>query len=94
MPAEGQRRIDWALRYKINLILADFSHGDFRLNAFPEYVAVTRSLNRYARARGIHLMYGGLTSFGMANRITYPDGDTYSCWGSPNQTVRVLPVRS
>jgi|GEM_PF-1630987 len=76
---DGKRRIDWALKYKINMIYFDFSYGDGRAEMFPGYSRILSTLNRYARERGIRLMTGLVTSCGMINRKSYPDGPPYQC---------------
>ena len=68
-----EQKLDRALRYKINLVLFDgFGWGlDQRFAGYP---AMMRRLNRYARARGIHLLFGGYgASYGMA----YQHGPLY-----------------
>ncbi len=77
----GKQRIDWALKYKINMIYLDCSYADFRIQMFPGFSQIASTLNRYARERGIRLMSGGTTAFGMRNRTSYPDGETYPCMG-------------
>ena len=78
---DARKRIDWALKYKINLIHLDVSHADFRPDEFPDFATIVQNLNRYARERGIKLMSGGILSFGMKNRTHYPDGEVYKCIG-------------
>ena len=50
-----QRKLDFCLRYKINAVTFD----GFGWTLEPEYAALMRSINRYARERGIHLFFGG-----------------------------------
>jgi len=68
-----ERKLDDALRYKINMVFFDgFGWGlKFR---FAGYGEMMRSLNQYARARGIHLEYGG---YGASYGITYQTGPLY-----------------
>ena len=68
-----EEKLDEALRYKINLVVFDgFGWG---LNErFAGYGELMRSLNQYARARGIHLVYGG---YGASYGITYQTGPLY-----------------
>ncbi len=53
-----RRRLDHALRYKINMVLMD-GFGWGLKQRFAGYAELMRDLNIYARARGIHLLYGG-----------------------------------
>lgn len=68
-----KRKIDQALRYKINMIFMD-GFGWGLVERFPGYAALMRDLNRYARERGIHLEFGG---YGASYGITYQTGPIY-----------------
>jgi hypothetical protein len=90
-----ERKLDRALQFKINMVIADgfgFGLGGRR---FPEYGGLMRRLNMYARKRGISLMYLGYGAgydiaarsdeyMGQAfeNRGRYPDGSVYECMAS------------
>ena len=50
-----KRKLDFCLKYKINAVRFD----GFGWTLEPEYAALMRSINRYARERGIHLFFGG-----------------------------------
>ena len=50
-----KRKLDFCLKYKINAVTFD----GFGWTLEPEYAALMRSINRYARERGIHLFFGG-----------------------------------
>jgi len=86
-----KRKLDMSLRYKINLIL--FDGFGWNREKFPGYSALMKRLNREARKRGIHLVYGGYgSSYGAGpkynghifrNRVAYPDGKEYECIGNP-----------
>jgi hypothetical protein len=68
-----EQKLDRVMRYKVNWVLFDgFGWGlDQRFSGYGEMM---RRLNRYARARGIHLMFGGYgASYGMA----YQHGPLY-----------------
>ncbi len=68
-----KRRLDHALRYKINMVLMD-GFGWGLKQRFAGYAELMRDLSIYARARGIHLLYGGYgASYGMA----YQTGPIY-----------------
>lgn len=88
-------KLDRAARYKINMALMDGFGWSLQTRP-PEYPAVMRGLNRYARERGIRLMYGGYgAAYDLAsrpgeyqgsphlNRESYPDGQVYSCMNYP-----------
>ncbi len=68
-----ERKLDAALRFKINMIAMDgFGWGlDQR---FKEYGPLMRRLNRYARARGISLCFGG---YGAGYGLVYQGGPIY-----------------
>ena len=88
-----KRKLDFCLRYKINMVFFD----DFGWNRekFPGYAQMMRKLNRYARARGIKLLFAGYgANYGKRgirpernigrvwyNRDGYPDGNVYACFG-------------
>lgn len=90
-----EKKLDRALRFKINMVIADgfgFGLGGRR---FPQYGASMRRLNSYARKRGISLMHLGYGAgydiaartgeyMGQAfeNRERYPDGPVYECMAS------------
>src|SRR4029077_4463991 len=61
-----KRKLDRCLKYKINAVM--FDGFGFKLDArIPEYPALMRRLNQYARERGIHLIFGGYgAGFGMS----------------------------
>jgi hypothetical protein len=68
-----ERKLDEALRYKINMVVID-GFGWGLKQRFPGYGELMRRLNGYARARGIHLVFGGYgASYGMA----YQTGPSY-----------------
>ena len=68
-----ERKMDEALRYKINMVVFD-GFGWGLKERFAGYGELMRSLNQYARARGIHLLYGG---YGASYGITYQTGPLY-----------------
>ncbi len=87
-----KRKIDFCLRYKINLVFFD-GYG-WNREKFPGYSRMMRKLNSYARARGIKLLFAGYgANYGSIvrpehnvgkiwyNRDRYPDGTIYSCFG-------------
>ena len=87
-----KRKIDFCLRYKINLVFFD-GYG-WNREKFPGYSRMMRQLNSYARARGIKLLFAGYgANYGSIvrpehnvgkvwyNRDRYPDGTIYSCFG-------------
>jgi hypothetical protein len=68
-----EQKLDRAVRYKINMVLLD-GFGWSLEQRFAGYPELMRRLNRYARARGIHLIFGGYgASYGMA----YQHGPLY-----------------
>lgn len=98
-----QQKLDRAARFKINMALIDgFGWSLERRTA--GYAPVMLSLNRYARERGIRLLYGG---YGAAydsapypgeyqgdvfyNRESYPDGPTYQCLAFPEKKSTLDP---
>ncbi len=74
-----EAKLDRAVRYKINMVFMD----GFGFNAGkrpPFYSALMRRLNRYARPRGIHLIFGGYgASYGMAYEpvVMYQNGSGF-----------------
>lgn len=68
-----ERKMDDALRVKINMITFDgFGWGlDQRFKGYGELM---RTLNQYARARGIHLIFGG---YGAGYGMAYQTGPLY-----------------
>jgi Glycosyl hydrolase family 20, domain 2 len=95
-----ERELDEALRFKINMVFFD-GFGWGLKQRFDGYGELMRSINQYARARGIHLEFGGygarygIVDAGMSylgepwkNRESYPDGSTYQCMGSEMGTCR------
>ncbi|MCW5977904.1 MAG: hypothetical protein KIT09_07490 [Bryobacteraceae bacterium] len=54
-----EQKLDQALRFKINMVLADGFGWGLDEARFSGYSMLMRRLNRYARARGIHLVFGG-----------------------------------
>ena len=68
-----QRKMDDALRFKINMITFDgFGWGLER--RFKGYGELMRDVNKYARARGIHLVFGG---YGAGYGFSYQKGPLY-----------------
>ncbi len=71
-----EEKLDRAVRYKINMVM--FDGFGFSLSKRPAwYPGLMERLNRYARARGIHLMFGGYgASYGMAYEpvVMYENG--------------------
>ncbi len=94
-----EQKLDEALRFKINMVVFD-GFGWGLKQRFDGYANMMKSLNQYARARGIHLVYGGYGArYGLSdkgfyageiwkNRAIYPDGTTYECMGSDKGTCR------
>ncbi|MFN0170725.1 MAG: glycoside hydrolase family 20 zincin-like fold domain-containing protein [Bryobacteraceae bacterium] len=90
-----KRKLERAARFKINMALID-GFGWSLDQRLAGYSGLMRDLNRFARERGIRLMYGG---YGAAydsaqsagdyqgsvflNRESYPDGHTYQCLAFP-----------
>ncbi len=74
-----EAKLDRAVRYKINMALLDgFGFSIAKRPAF--YPALMRRLNAYARARGIHLYFGGYgASYGMAYEpvVMYENGSAF-----------------
>lgn len=68
-----ERELDGALRFKINMVVFD-GFGWGLKERFPAYGELMRRLNRYARDRGIHLVFGG---YGASYGITYQAGPLY-----------------
>jgi hypothetical protein len=68
-----ERKLDEALRYKINAVYFDGFGWGLGVR-FAGYAGLMRSLNRYARARGIYLVFGG---YGASYGITYQTGPLY-----------------
>jgi len=68
-----ERKLEEALRYKINMVVFD-GFGWGLKQRFTGYGEMMRSLNHFARARGIHLLYGG---YGASYGITYQTGPLY-----------------
>ena len=68
-----KQKLDQALRYKINMVLMD-GFGWSLQQRFAGYADLMRDLNLYARARGIHLLFGG---YGASYGITYQTGPLY-----------------
>ncbi|MCW5977922.1 MAG: hypothetical protein KIT09_07580 [Bryobacteraceae bacterium] len=92
-----EQKLDRALRFKINMVLID-GFGWSLERRLPGYGEMMRRLNRYARERGIKLIYGGYgAAYDLArqpgeylgevfeNRESYPDGEKYRCFGDPHQ---------
>jgi hypothetical protein len=88
-----ERKLDRALRFKINMVLMD-GFGWSMEKRFPGYADAMLRMNRYARARGIRLVYGGYgAGYDLSeaeykgkvfeNREWYPDGPRYKCFGGP-----------
>jgi hypothetical protein len=94
-----EKKLDDALQYKINMVVLD-GFGWGLKQRFDGYGRLMRSLNQYARARGIHLLYGGYGArYALAdrgeysgqawkNQVSYPNGPTYQCMGSNMGTCR------
>ena len=72
-----EKKLDDALRYKINMVVFD-GFGWGLKQRFPGYGELMRSLNRYARDRGIRLLYGG---YGASYGIAYQSGPLYEAGG-------------
>ncbi|MCW5977924.1 MAG: hypothetical protein KIT09_07590 [Bryobacteraceae bacterium] len=70
---ECERKLDRALRFKINMVLMD-GFGWGLEQRFEGYAELMRRLNRYARARGIYLYYGG---YGASYGLAYQGGPLY-----------------
>ena len=68
-----KRKMDDALRFKINMITFD-GFGWGLEQRFKGYGELMRDLNQYARARGIHLIFGG---YGAGYGFTYQKGPLY-----------------
>ena len=68
-----EKKLDQALRFKINMVLMD-GFGWGLEQRFKGYADLMRRLNRYARARGIHLYYGG---YGASYGLAYQGGPLY-----------------
>jgi hypothetical protein len=68
-----ERELDEALRFKINMVVFD-GFGWGLKQRFPGYAELMRSLNLYARDRGIRLLYGG---YGASYGIAYQSGPLY-----------------
>jgi hypothetical protein len=68
-----KQKLDQALRYKVNMVLMDGFGWSLR-QRFAGYADLMRDLNIYARARGIHLLFGG---YGASYGITYQTGPLY-----------------
>jgi Glycosyl hydrolase family 20, domain 2 len=74
-----ETKLDRAARYKINMVFMD-GFGFSLSRRPPEYGDLMRRLNRYARARGIHLSFGGYgASYGMAYEpvVMYQNGSGF-----------------
>jgi hypothetical protein len=68
-----ERKMDEALQFKINMITFDgFGWGLNR--RFERYAELMRSLNQYARVRGISLVFGG---YGAGYGFAYQTGPLY-----------------
>ena len=93
--ATARRKLDRAAQYKINMALVDGFGWSLPMRP-PEYPGTMRALNRYARERGIRLLYGGYgAAYDLANRPgeyhgmvhrnrrSYPDGEIYECMRYP-----------
>src|SRR5262245_4451967 len=72
-----RRKLDQCLSYKINMIVFDGFGWGLRQRA-PQYPSIMRRLTTYARARGIHLVFGG---YGASYGIVYQQGPLYE--GTP-----------
>jgi hypothetical protein len=74
-----EAKLDQALLYKINMVFMDgFGFSTVKRPAY--YSGLMRRLNRYARARGIHLCFGGYgASYGMAYEpvVMYQNGSGF-----------------
>jgi hypothetical protein len=68
-----ERKLDDALRFKINMITFD-GFGWGLQQRFKGYGELMRSLNQYARARGISLVFGG---YGAGYGMAYQRGPLY-----------------
>lgn len=85
------RKLDMCLRYKINMVYFDGFGPD--PDRTPHYKALMKDLNREARLRGIHLIFGAYTmgyglsahAFGKLYGKTYRNernGEIYDCMGT------------
>ncbi|MDA2931133.1 hypothetical protein MYX84_14505, partial [Acidobacteria bacterium AH-259-O06] len=86
-----KRKLDFCLKYKINMVF--FDGFGWTAEKIPGYARMMRELNRYARERGIKLIFGGYGANYMAravrpehnigrvylNRHSYPYGSVYRC---------------
>ncbi|MAE62488.1 MAG: hypothetical protein CMJ49_14160 [Planctomycetaceae bacterium] len=83
-----ERKIDFSLQNKVNLIIFDgFGWNNQR---FPGYADLMKRLAKYARERGIKLLFGGYgAGYGAGplydgvifrNRRSYPNGRIYKCY--------------
>jgi len=68
-----QRKLDEALRLKINMVVFD-GFGWGLKQRFAGYGELMKSLTQHARARGIHLVFGG---YGASYGISYQTGPLY-----------------
>jgi hypothetical protein len=68
-----RRKLDLCLRYKINMVMFE-GFGFGLAERFAEYPAMMRRLNRHARDRGIHLIFGG---YGAGYGMAYQPGPLY-----------------
>lgn len=68
-----QRKLDLCLRFKINMVVFD-GFGWGLKERFAEYPALMQRLNAHARARGIHLIFGG---YGAGYGISFQKGPLY-----------------
>lgn len=55
------RKLDFCLRYKISIVY--FDGYSWKSERLPRYTEMMRELNRFARQRGMKLVFGG---YGMA----------------------------
>jgi len=86
-----KRKLDFCLKYKINMVF--FDGFGWKAEKTPGYSHMMRELNRYARDRGVKLVFGGYgagnrpeialpehnTGKLYLNRYNYPHGTVYRC---------------
>ena len=82
-----QRKLDFCLKYKINAVTFD----GFGWSLEPEYAALMRSINRYARERGIHLFFGGYgAGYGLGTYQGFFNTPAYR----GNSSTIAVPIRT
>lgn len=99
-----RQKINFCMRYKINMVF--FEGFEWKTDKYPDYISDMRELNAYARARNVHLEFGGhvigfggypghtlagAKGLGGFNRRTYPDGPVYDCGRESDTFDRFFP---